>query len=226
MDTICPETILSSIHTLQEFIQALQKLAQNPCGPRDAARTAFLQAADCLQTLRPLLDGPSQAVPSSAVQGSDSHTGLDSFSYACGAMDCFAEIVGAGVKKLALAHPSPTKLQRDALMPRALTLCQKYGVHCYAEDNPLITDLFPLSLNRGTYNLLFYRQPQVLSDYLALKERKQALLDAGAYQGEPRREIAAGFGRLLSYTDDAVARLIAENKEKEQGCGVGGVLDL
>ena len=32
----------------------------------------------------------------------------------------------------------------------------------FPEDEPLLTDLFPLSLNRGKYNILYYADPAVL----------------------------------------------------------------
>ena len=42
---------------------------------------------------------------------------IDHFSYELGAADCFCEMVRAGVKKLALAHPCDTKAERDAFLP-------------------------------------------------------------------------------------------------------------
>ena len=94
--------------------------------------------------------------------------------------------------------------------------CQKYGVKLYPEDEPFLTDLFPVSLNRGKFNILFYRADHVIEEYIRLKERKAALLGAGAYFGGNRTQLATSYGRLLSYTDDAVRRLLAENGEKEQ----------
>ena len=44
---------------------------------------------------------------------------LDRFSYLCGAMDAFAELVHAGVKQLALSHPCASLAERDALLPFA-----------------------------------------------------------------------------------------------------------
>ena len=45
---------------------------------------------------------------------------LDRFSYLCGAMDAFAELVHAGVKQLALSHPCASLAERDALLPLSL----------------------------------------------------------------------------------------------------------
>ena len=79
---------------------------------------------------------------------------IDEYSYQCGVMDCFCEMVRAGVKRLALSHPMETKVKRDAFLDYAKELCEKYGVQYYPEDDGLITDLFPVSMNRGKHNIL------------------------------------------------------------------------
>lgn len=141
---------------------------------------------------------------------------MDSFSYAMGVIDAFNEVVRAGVKKLALAHPVKDRKLRDELAQAAEGICAQYGTKLYKEDDPLLTDLFPISLNRGTYNILFYQRDEVLAEYLELKQRKRQLQAEGRYAGQERREIARAFGHLLSYTDEAIERLIEDNREKEQ----------
>ena len=42
---------------------------------------------------------------------------IDKFSYKLGAADCFCEMVRAGVKKIALAHPCDTREERDSFSP-------------------------------------------------------------------------------------------------------------
>lgn len=140
---------------------------------------------------------------------------IDSFSYKLGAADCFCEMVRAGVKKLALSHPCDTVEERDGFLPAFETLCEKYGVKHYKEDSPLLTDLFPLSMNRGKCNVLFYQDDSVLKAYLALKAEKEAAKKAGTYRGEIREGIARRYGRLLSYTEEGIDRLLAANGEKE-----------
>ena len=140
---------------------------------------------------------------------------MDSFSYAMGVIDAFNEVVRAGVKKLALAHPVRDRQLREELAQAAESICAQYGTRLYREDDPLLTDLFPVSLNRGTYNILFYQNEEVLSEYLELKQRKKQLQEEGRYAGQERKEIARSFGHLLSYTDEAIERLIAGNHEKE-----------
>lgn len=140
---------------------------------------------------------------------------IDLFSYKLGAADCFCEMVRAGVKSLALSHPCATREERDSFLPGFQKLCAQYGVKMYQEDEPLLTDLFPISMNKGKFNVLFYQEDKVLQEYLALKEEKRAAQAAGAYVGEKRREIARRYGRLLSYSDEGIERLLAGNQEKE-----------
>lgn len=140
---------------------------------------------------------------------------LDEYSYQCGVIDAFNEVVRAGVKRIALSHPVDTKEEAMELIPFSQQICQQYGNHFYLEESPLLTDLFPISLNKGKYNIIYYRQEEDLRQYLALKKRKQQLLEQQAYQGEARRQIAVDYGKLLSYSQEAIERYLAQNKEKE-----------
>ena len=139
---------------------------------------------------------------------------IDTFSYELGAADCFCEMVRAGVKRLALAHPCDSPQERDQYLPYFEELCRKYGVKLYVEDEAFLTALFPLSLNQGKYNALFYQEGSALQEYLALKGEKKAALAQGTY-GQARRDIAWRFGKLLSYTDEGIQRLLETNTEKE-----------
>lgn len=140
---------------------------------------------------------------------------LERFSYQCGVLDAFAEMVRAGVKQLALSHPCANVEERNALLVYAQQLCEKYGILCCPEDELLITDLFPAQNNVGKPLILLFGSEKVLQDYRELKRRKQELLAMDAYKGKERREIARGFGRLLSYKASAIERFIDENKGKE-----------
>ena len=141
---------------------------------------------------------------------------IDPYSYQCGVIDCFNEMVRSGVKALALSHPMDSAAERDALIPFARSCCHQYGNQLYIEDTPLLTDLFPLSLNQGKFNILFYRAGHILDQYLRLKERKANLVAERAYFGGNRSQLAWEYGRLLSYPDEAIRRLISDNPEKER----------
>lgn len=140
---------------------------------------------------------------------------IDSFSYKLGAADCFCEMVRAGVKKIALAHPCDSREERDGFLPEFRKLCEEYGVKLYCEDEGFLTDLFPAALNKDRFNVIFYQEDVVLREYLALKEEKRKARETGAYTPEKRREIAWRYGKLLSYTDEGIERLLAANRDRE-----------
>ena len=141
---------------------------------------------------------------------------IESYSYHCGFIDCVNEMIRAGVKALALSRPMDSAAERDALVPFAQESCQRWGNQLYIEDEPLLTDLFPVSMNQNRHNILLYRADHVLEQYLRLKARKRALVEEKAYFGGNRGQLAWEFGRLLSYPEEVIQRLIAENPEKEQ----------
>ena len=139
---------------------------------------------------------------------------IDSYSYHLGAADVFCEMVRAGVKRVALSHPCDSRTERDRFLRDFDQLCEKYGVFYYIEDDPIITDLFPVSMNRGKYQVIFYQDPEALQSYLDLKAEKAAALRDGNY-GRIRRDLACRYGKLLSYTDEGIARLLSANCEQE-----------
>ncbi|MBQ1237401.1 MAG: hypothetical protein IKK98_03050 [Oscillospiraceae bacterium] len=140
---------------------------------------------------------------------------IDVYSYRCGVIDCFNEMVRAGLKKIALSHPTDTKEERDQLIGFSEKICQQYGNRFYIEDQPLLTDLFPVSMNRGKYNIIYYRDPADLAEYLSIKADKERLLQSGTYISQERLSIAKRYGKLLSYSDEGILRLIEQNNEKE-----------
>lgn len=140
---------------------------------------------------------------------------VDLYFYNCGVIDCFNEIVHAGVKRLALTRPCGSKKERDEYLDFVKVSCGDYNTKYYAEDEQFLTDLFPISMNKRKFNFVLYSEDSALSEYLALKEKKKELIRAREYKGEKRTEIAKAYGRLLSYSGEAAERMIAENQEKE-----------
>ncbi|MDD3192256.1 MAG: hypothetical protein PHE47_00120 [Oscillospiraceae bacterium] len=141
---------------------------------------------------------------------------IDHYSYQCGVIDCFNEMLRAGLKRIALSHPASSAGERDVLIPFSREICQKYGTHFYVEDQPLLTDLFPISLNLGKFHLIYWKEEADLAEYLKIKADKERLILQKAYTGESRRQIARRFGLLLSYPATGIDRLILENLEPEQ----------
>lgn len=140
---------------------------------------------------------------------------IDSYSFDCGQIDGFNRLVALGVKSLAMLRPQPSREAREALIEYAHENCRRYGTKLYPEDDPLVTDLLPLSESKGTFNLLLYRDDHVIEDYIRLKERKESMVANRVYFGGNRSRVAWDLGRLLSYPEEAIRRLIADNTDKE-----------
>ena len=117
---------------------------------------------------------------------------LDLFSYQCGVIDAFNEVVKAGVKRIALSHPVSTREEALSLVPFSEKICAQYGNHFYFDENPLLTDLFPISLNKGKFNIIYYRKEEDIQLYLSLKEKNLSFAE--------REEKAAHRIRQLSRT--------------------------
>jgi hypothetical protein len=90
-------------------------------------------------------------------------------------------MVAAGVKKIALSHPCDTKELRDSFLEDFDKLCTKYTVKYYVENEPFLTVLFPESMNKGKFNVIFYCEDRYLEEYLALKKQKKDFIDSGNY---------------------------------------------
>lgn len=139
---------------------------------------------------------------------------IDQYSYNCGIMDCFNEMVKAGLKRIALAHPFASKELRSQYLPFVETITQKYHTYYYLDDEPLLTDLFPYSLNKNTYNIIFYKNKADIDEYLTLKDLKAKAIQNKEYD-QYRQEIAYRFGKLLSYSEETIQDYIKNNFEKE-----------
>lgn len=137
---------------------------------------------------------------------------VDARSYNLGIIGGFAEVVRLGVKELALSEVM-TPAEMDDILPDARIVAQRNGVELYRERDFLVTDLFPADVAAGREVLLIYTG-DTLEKYLAIKADKQALVDAGAYRGDARREIARRFGRLLSYPDERIDAMLDEDAER------------
>ena len=150
------------------------------------------------------------------VNGEDTGHVIDAYSYGLGVMDCFCEMVGAGVKTLAMSHPCDSRQERNSFLKDVKKLCEKYGVYFYAEDEAFLTDLFPERLNKGKYNYLFYARKEVLDAYFELKEEQRVVIQNGGYTRQKSYEIAKKFGHLLSYTEEGTERLIQKASEDRE----------
>ena len=133
---------------------------------------------------------------------------VDERSYNLGIIGGFSEVVYRGVKTLALSEVlSPAEM--DDILPDAEIVARRNGVLLYRETDFLVTDLFPEDVAAGKHVLLIYTG-DTLGKYPAIKADKQALIEAGEYEGVAREEIARRFGRLLSYPEAVIDDLLAQ----------------
>ena len=71
-------------------------------------------------------------------------------------------------------------------------------------------------MTRGRFNILFYQAGHIIEEYIRLKDRKESNwwprgpISAATAAGSPWES-----GRLLSYPEDTIQRLIRENTERE-----------
>ena len=136
-------------------------------------------------------------------------------SYRLGATASWSEAVSVGVKELALSSPA-TPEEMDELIEDAEKTAARFGVSVYRETDLLVTDLFPHDVAKDKHVLMLYRSP-TLEKYLALKQKKAALVEAGNYSGKAREDIARGFGRLLSYPDSVIDQKLIDRGIKLSG---------
>ena len=133
----------------------------------------------------------------------------DNMSYNLGKIEGFAELVGAGVKKLALS-PVIDPEDMDEFLKKAEPIAERYGVQLYREQDLVVTDLFPADVASGKEVLLIY-QGKTLDAYLDLKKEIDQLSESGLYEGLKRRTLSRRFGRLLSYAPDKINKLLSAN---------------
>jgi predicted enzyme related to lactoylglutathione lyase len=140
---------------------------------------------------------------------------IDEFSRVVGIMGAFAEVVACGAKKMALGAPVSDKDLRDKHYKYAKNIAEQRNIFCRKEDKGFLSDLFPATMNRDKYNILFYKDKQTADDFDKLKLKKETLMKNNEYHGGKRFQIAYDFGVLLSYADQDIKRMINENKDLE-----------
>lgn len=138
---------------------------------------------------------------------------IDPYSYHCGVMDSFCEIVAAGIKPMALSHPFASREERSEYREYVRKLADQYGVLLAEEDSLPVTLLFPAEVCEKAYVFLFLGSSAVQERYLALRDQTAELRRSGQYDTQAQLTAAREFGSLLGYTSEAVERMIAANAE-------------
>ena len=132
---------------------------------------------------------------------------LDSRSYNLGMIYAFAEAVGSGVKRLGLS-PALTEEEYVDVIDDTRLIAGEYGVTLYTDRDFLETPLFNPEYTRGRVVIHLADSRETVDEYLRLKEWKRKLEASGKLTKMKEEEIARGLGALLSYSEEAVERLL------------------
>ena len=132
---------------------------------------------------------------------------LDIRSYNLGMIYAFAEVVGSGVKRLGLSPPL-TEEEYEEVIDDTRLIAEEYGVTLHTDRDFLETLLFNPEYTRGRIVIHLADSKETLDEYLRLKERKRRLEEAGELTRMNEEEIARGLGELLSYSEEAIERLL------------------
>jgi hypothetical protein len=131
-------------------------------------------------------------------------------SYYAGTISTSAEFVSYGCKKLGLSATFSDE-ELSALLSHAEQKAEEFGIPIYVERDLLVTRLFSPTIAQGKTVILFAYNQAVLDDYFALKEFRENAIQEDRLE-EAEEEIAWRFGRLLSYTDDTIKRLLTAER--------------
>lgn len=139
---------------------------------------------------------------------------VDRRSYALGAIAAFSEMVDLGIKKLGFSTTfKPGEV--DALLEEAQDIARRHNVKLYRESDLIVTDLFSADIAKDLEVLIIYSGNDI-DDYLTLKDKKREYRRLGRYDAAARREVAYELGKLLSYPDAEIERLLSEEKMRER----------
>jgi len=131
---------------------------------------------------------------------------VETRSFYLGMIYAFVEVAASGCKRLALSPPMTAEELCEA-SGSALAIAAEYGVLTDTDDDCLQTRLFNPAFTRGKHVILFAADRAALVEYRALKEMRARSLADGSL-ADVEEQIARRFGRLLSYSDEAVEDLL------------------
>ncbi len=132
---------------------------------------------------------------------------LDQRSYQLGMIYAFAEMVGSGVKRLALS-PALTEDQFERIIQEVRLIAEEYNLVLHVDRDFLETRLFNPEYTSGKTVIHLVAERATIDEYEVLKERKRGHLEAGNLTEEAELEIARGLGRLLSYSEESIQSLL------------------
>jgi hypothetical protein len=133
---------------------------------------------------------------------------IDRISFLLGMINCFAEMVACGVKRLALSPPVAPE-DYSLIKEASDRIVAGFRIKSHLETSLLVTGLQPAAFTEGKWSILYYGEDAVLEEYLALKERRERLEKEGRYTADRQRETTRALGRLLTYPESIIEAKIA-----------------
>jgi hypothetical protein len=127
-------------------------------------------------------------------------------SYHLGMIYAFAEIIGSGVKPLALSPPL-TREEYARLKGPIRLIADEYGVHLLIDEDFLTTKLFNPAFTDGKVVVHMVKDVSIIERYKGLKELKARKRREGSLN-EDEDEIARCLGRLLGYDEGTIKELL------------------
>ncbi|MBC8498612.1 hypothetical protein ISS40_01320 [Candidatus Bathyarchaeota archaeon] len=127
-----------------------------------------------------------------------------------GEIKAWCEAARSGAKDMSLSAPFRPK-DYESILPHMEEQAGRNDVKFHLERSLMGTDLFGEMDLSGIWIFIIYAQEEVLERYLALKAEKEMLKAEGKYEGEAKRSIAIGLGRLLGYSEAHINRRLKMN---------------
>jgi hypothetical protein len=132
--------------------------------------------------------------------------GFDLDSYHLGMIYAFSEVVGSGVKPLALSPPFKPEEHRRLAKPIE-EIAGEYGVHTLVDEDFLTTRLFNPAFTEGKVVVHLAKDQSILDRYKRLKALKAEKIREGKLR-EAEDKIARELGRILGYDEATIEGLL------------------
>ena len=130
-------------------------------------------------------------------------------SYYSGVNASFAEVVKLGCKMLALSSPY-TETEFQMMIEPTKQIAKDNDISILVERDLLKTMLFPHDIAENRAVIMMAHNQSVLDEYTTLKELKKES-DAKGNPVGLELSIAKRFGKLLSYNDANIKKLLESN---------------
>jgi hypothetical protein len=123
-------------------------------------------------------------------------------------MYAFSEVVGSGVKPLALSPPFTPEEYRRLKKPID-EIAKEYGVHMLVDEHFLTTKLFNPAFTEGKVVVHLVKDPAILDRYEKLKALKAKKVKEGKL-ADFEEKIARELGDILGYDKETINGLLSK----------------